>query len=104
MAFKRSSVRTRLAPLILKLNNMSFSVYIIKSQKNGKYYIGQSNNPLKRLSQHNSGYSISTKTGIPWELVFIKEFTSRSDAMIYEKKLKSYKSHDYLEKIIYSNP
>ncbi len=84
----RSGVRSPLTPQILKLNSMSFSVYIIQSKRNGKFYIGQSNNPSKRLSQHNSGYSFSTKTGIPWKLVYIKEFTSRSEVMIYEKKLK----------------
>ncbi|WP_415831470.1 GIY-YIG nuclease family protein, partial [Flavobacterium terrigena] len=32
----------------------------------GKYYIGQTNNMEDRLRRHNSGYSLSTKNGIPW--------------------------------------
>ncbi len=50
--------------------------------------------------QHNSGYSKSTKRGIPWELKFTKEFKTRAEAMKYERKLKSMKSREYLEKII----
>ncbi|MEW5842457.1 MAG: GIY-YIG nuclease family protein [Bacteroidota bacterium] len=79
---------------------MRYFVYILQSQKNGKYYVGQTNDLEKRISQHNSGYSFSTKHGIPWELLFQKEFASRSEAMQYERELKSYKSHDYILRII----
>ncbi|MCL6099176.1 MAG: hypothetical protein M1391_11420 [Bacteroidetes bacterium] len=40
---------------------------------------------------------------MPWELLFQKGFVSRSEAMQYEKKLKSYKSHDYVLRIITSS-
>ncbi|MBS3944596.1 MAG: GIY-YIG nuclease family protein [Melioribacter sp.] len=42
-----------------------FTVYFIKSTSRNKYYIGQTNNLKRRLIQHNSGYSIATKSGIP---------------------------------------
>ncbi|MEW6702168.1 MAG: GIY-YIG nuclease family protein [Bacteroidota bacterium] len=79
---------------------MRYFVYILQSQKNSKYYIGQTNDLEKRISQHNAGYSISTKNGVPWILVFQKSFESRTEAMQYEKKLKSYKSHNYILEII----
>ncbi len=77
-----------------------FTVYIIKSTSSNKYYIGQTNNLEHRLIQHNSGYSIATKSGIPWELVFEKEFDTRSDAYQYEQKIKKMKSKKYLEELI----
>jgi putative endonuclease len=77
-----------------------FTVYIINSTSRNKYYIGQTNNLKHRLIQHNSGYSIATKSGIPWELVFKKEFVSRSDAYQYEQKIKKMKSKGYLEELI----
>jgi putative endonuclease len=77
-----------------------FTVYIIRSSSSSKYYIGQTNNLEHRLIQHNSGYSKATKSGIPWELVFDKEFDSRSEAYQYEQKIKKMKSKKYLEELI----
>lgn len=65
-----------------------------------KYYIGQTNNLERRLFYHNSGYSKSTKSGIPWKLVYQEEYESRLEAMKREKQLKSNKNKSYLEKII----
>ncbi|NMB81046.1 MAG: GIY-YIG nuclease family protein [Ignavibacteria bacterium] len=77
-----------------------YNVYIIRSTSKSKYYIGQTNNLELRLIQHNSGYSKATKSGIPWELVFQKEFDSRSDAYQFEQKIKRMKSKKYLEELI----
>jgi putative endonuclease len=52
------------------------------------------------LFYHNSGYSISTKGGIPWELVYKEVYQNRTEAMRREKQLKSYKNKSYIEKII----
>ena len=44
-------------------------VYVLRSQVNGRYYMGITSDPAKRLQQHNSGQTKSTKAYIPWELV-----------------------------------
>ena len=77
-----------------------YFTYIIKSVKTGKLYIGQTNNIENRIWKHNSNKVFSTKNRGPWKLIYVKEFTSRSKAMKYERKLKSLKNKDYLLKII----
>ncbi|MEW6195074.1 MAG: GIY-YIG nuclease family protein [Bacteroidota bacterium] len=51
-----------------------YFVYILQSFTSKKYYVGQTDNLERKLQQHNSGYSKSTKGGIPWELAYHKEF------------------------------
>ena len=42
----------------------------------------------KRLLQHNSGQTKSTKYGIPWKVIRVEEFSSRAEAMKREKQIK----------------
>ena len=67
---------------------------------NNSYYIGSSNNIKKRLIAHNKGRSKYTRNKVPYELVYKKEFNSRSEAYKYEMKLKSLKKRKSLENII----
>jgi putative endonuclease len=80
-----------------------FSVYILKSSITDKYYIGQTSDIYKRLLYHNSGYSKSTKAGIPWKLVYSKSFDTRQQAMKRETEIKKYKSRLMIEKIVGTN-
>ena len=52
-------------------------VYIIYSKTIDKYYVGQTDNLERRLIQHNSGYSKSTKSGSPWELKHVERFNPK---------------------------
>jgi putative endonuclease len=72
---------------------MDFVVYILQSKTNGRLYIGQTNDLAKRLLEHNEGITKSTKGKGPWELLHFKAFPSRNEAMVFEKKLKNWKSH-----------
>ena len=76
---------------------MSFYTYILFSQTANKYYIGSTSNIVRRLNEHNSRQSASTKAGVPWKLMFTKEFVLKSDAIKLEYKLKKMKSRKYLE-------
>lgn len=107
MAFKRSSVRSRLAPLYVpqmrdyeRQATLEYFVYILHSSSRKSYYIGHTKDILNRLEYHNNGYSKSTKSGIPWELVHEEEFTTRSLAMKREMEIKSKKSKKYIEWLI----
>ena len=79
--------------------NMYYT-YILQSEPSGKLYIGQTNHLESRVNLHNSNKNFSTKNKGPWKLLYSKEFETRSEAMNFEKKLKSIKNKEYLlEKI-----
>ncbi|MFZ4582762.1 MAG: GIY-YIG nuclease family protein [Paludibacter sp.] len=77
-----------------------FHVYILLSEKTHKYYIGSTGNLPDRLIRHNNGRSKATKTGIPWNLVFNETFQTRSEAIIREIEIKSWKSHTRIMELI----
>ncbi len=63
-------------------------VYLLISDE-GFHYIGQTPDLNRRLSEHNSHISHSTKHGNNWKIIYTEEFSSRSEAMKREKWLKS---------------
>ncbi|MCK9616499.1 MAG: GIY-YIG nuclease family protein [Lentimicrobiaceae bacterium] len=71
---------------------MSYFLYILLSEKNEKFYIGSSNDPERRLYEHNIGHTTSTKSGIPWKIIFLRKFSERSDAIREELRLKRMKN------------
>jgi len=66
-----------------------FYVYIIYSQSLQRFYVGSAESVEKRIQQHNSGKSKSTRAGVPWELIHTESFATRSEAMQHEKKIKA---------------
>ena len=77
-----------------------YFVYILKSLKVLRYYIGSSENVARRLSDHNSGKVKSTKAYKPWEVVYLEKFNIESDALKREKQIKSYKSGNAFKKLL----
>ena len=77
-----------------------FYVYILKSLKDGSYYVGSTSNLKKRIHRHNRGHSISTKGKKPLVLVYRKEYKLRLEAVREEKRIKSQKSRIYIENLI----
>jgi putative endonuclease len=59
-----------------------FYVYVLKSQKDGRFYKGMTSFLEKRVKQHNLGQNKSTKGFLPWELVYYEEFQTRGEARI----------------------
>jgi len=72
-----------------------FYVYILKSQKSNKLYIGLTKNLIKRINEHNKSKSYWTKRHIPFELVYYEAFRSFKDAKERERKLKYFKKGYY---------
>lgn len=64
-------------------------VYVIRSEKDGRFYVGLTSNVKKRVSQHNAGRTRSTKAYRPWKLFFFEECLNRIEARKREKYLKS---------------
>jgi putative endonuclease len=77
-----------------------YTVYILQSKLNGRFYIGHTSNIKKRLLEHNSGLTYSTRNYIPWDLVYKKDFNSKGFAQHIELKIKRMKSRKFIEKLI----
>ncbi|MCX8118436.1 MAG: GIY-YIG nuclease family protein [Desulfobacterota bacterium] len=68
---------------------MPYYVYVLKSEADHSSYVGHTSNLQKRLLEHNSGKSPSTRFKRPWKLLHKEEFQTRSQAIQREKYLKS---------------
>ena len=77
-----------------------FFVYILQSQTSGRFYIGYSEWPDRRLAEHNSGKVKSTRPYRPWRKVYVEQFATELEAIGREREIKSQKSRTYLEKLI----
>ena len=67
-----------------------FYVYLLKSKKDGKCYIGSTNDLKRRFKEHNSGKLFSTKNRRPLILIYYEAFRSEKDARKREQSLKNY--------------
>ena len=74
-----------------------FYTYVLRSFKDKHLYVGYTTDVQKRLSKHNSGLTKSTKSRLPFELLFFEEFGSRSEAMLREKFFKTGKGKEYID-------
>jgi putative endonuclease len=52
------------------------------------------------LHRHNDGWGRYTKRGIPWKVVYIEKFNSKSAAFGREREIKKRKSRKYIESLI----
>ena len=75
-------------------------LYILQSEKNGRYYIGSTNNLKRRLAEHNSGTTPSLTNLLPMRLVFKKVYDNLQEARKMELHLKKLKSRSIIERII----
>ncbi len=79
---------------------MENNLYILRSIKVYKYYVGISKNPQRRLEYHNTIEKGFTSRYYPWEIVFTKKFKTKAEAMAAEKKVKGWKSKIMIKKLI----
>ena len=68
---------------------MRFTVYILYSEKFNKHYTGYTSDIEMRIQSHNEFGKDWTARYRPWKLIYTKEFEIKTEAMIYEKWLKS---------------
>ncbi|MCK9582799.1 MAG: GIY-YIG nuclease family protein [Endomicrobiales bacterium] len=78
---------------------MKYTVYILVSV-GGKYYIGQTNNLVRRLLQHKNGLSKWSRKYSGWELIYSQEYDTRSQAVRKEREIKSYKGGLAFKKLL----
>ena len=64
-----------------------YYVYVLKSLKDEKLYVGSTNDLKRRLSEHN-GLNRSTKARRPFQVRYYEAYTSEYDARKREYSLK----------------
>jgi len=77
-----------------------FYIYILKSNKDGSYYTGCTDNITRRLSEHNMGKVKSTKVYKPWLLQYTEKYNTLSEARCREKQIKNWKSRAAIERLL----
>ena len=68
---------------------MAYVVYILRSLRSGRYYCGHTKALYRRFLEHNSGKSLSTRSGKPWALEWWEYHPSRGEAMRREQEIKA---------------
>jgi putative endonuclease len=95
---------TTVAPLFFKIFfrvMKTFCVYILYSKSIDRYYIGYTENLASRLVQHNRHVfkGSFTDRSEDWDIYFLIECESESQAISIEKHIKKNKSRNYLENL-----
>ena len=76
-----------------------YKVYVLYSPSCQKIYIGYTSNLAERIKSHNElakkGYTIKYR---PWVVVYTESFEKKSEAMCWEKGLKSSRGRNLIWK------
>jgi putative endonuclease len=81
---------------------MAAYVYVLRSERNGRYYIGYSADLATRLATHNAGHVKATRNLRPWVLVYSEAHADETSARKREWSLKASKSRRLIERLIAS--
>lgn len=76
-------------------------VYLLQSLRSGtSYYIGYTDNLVKRLREHNRGLNFSTKSQKPWQLIHYEAYLNEKDAERRERYLKTNQGSRLLKRML----
>ena len=76
-----------------------YIVYALISAIDKRIYVGFTSNLAKRLNEHNSGKTKSTKGYRPWSLLYSEDVLGRENARAREKHLKSVVGKEFLKSL-----
>jgi putative endonuclease len=76
-----------------------YTVYVLYSQTANKHYVGFTGNLDARMISHNELGNDWTAKYKPWKLIYTINFSMKTDAMKYEKWLKSGVGRDFIKTI-----
>lgn len=68
---------------------MFFYTYVLKSKRDGKLYIGWTDDLKSRFAKHNGGDVPATKNRKPLELIYYEAGLSKEKAIFREKYFKT---------------
>ena len=75
-----------------------YYVYILTSVDYDKNYVGFTSNLEGRLLAHNHPKNKGwTKRFQPWRILYYEEFSTKVEAMLREKELKSGKGREFIK-------
>ena len=78
-----------------------FTVYVLRSLKNNKRYVGITEKGVKeRLRQHDSGSSSWTRQNGPFKIIYSEECADKAAALKREKFFKSGQGRRFLDQKI----
>ncbi len=80
------------------------TMYILRSESTGKFYVGSTRDIARRVYEHQSGQENYTRGRGPWTLVHQEHFEHLADARKRERQVKSWKSHRSIEQLIAQFP
>ena len=67
-----------------------YFVYLLRSESNGKSYVGFTSKEVnRRLEEHNIGSNSWTKKNGPFKMLYYESYVCRQDAVNREKFFKS---------------
>ena len=66
-----------------------YYIYISRSLKDRNFYIGSSENLVRRINEHKSGKVKSTKNRLPVSLICYEAYNFKEEMLAREKYLKS---------------
>ena len=78
---------------------MSYTVYVLYSEKSNLHYTGYTSNLVMRMKSHNEFGKGWTTRHRPWKIIYSKEFEDLQDAMNYEIWLKTGVGREFLKSI-----
>lgn len=79
-----------------------YYTYILQSKRTGRYYIGSTADVERRVREHNSGKTKSTKGRGPFVVVYTKTFQTKGEAYKHEMEIKRYKGGRSFKKLLES--
>ena len=77
-----------------------YYVYVLISLKDGKFYIGFTEDVVQRVKEHNAGKNVSTKNRCPLKLIYYEFHTSKLDALKRERYFKTTKGKTTLKQVL----
>ena len=87
---------------------MAYWVYILQSESTSKHYIGQTCDLPRRLKEHNDSTlgigRYTRKQKGPWRLIHSEKFSSRGEAMMRERFLKSGRGREWVRDNVEHGP
>lgn len=69
-----------------------YFVYLLKSEKDNKFYIGFSSDLAQRMVEHHKGLVDSTKYRQPLKLIYYESYEEEKLARLRERRLKEFGS------------
>jgi putative endonuclease len=86
-------------PESLKCTRPMYYVYLLQSQTHsGRRYTGFSTDLRQRFADHNAGKLSTTARCRPWNLVTYIAFSSKRQALAFERYLKSGSGHAFAKR------